>query len=221
MSFRILREKLIEGKVENFLDLLFLSNLIQKNDLVKAKTVRNIFIYKNGRKVKIGRKEGVVVLKVEKVKTDLEKETIKIKGIIVEGPEEFGHKHHSITIKIGSDILIEKKHFEKEKIEKLAKIFSPKKYLKGQKKFLEELFIRLNKNDEKIAIGKEIEKFAEYGAIEILIISKDLIKEEKFVKIVEKVIEKDGKIVVVEKKDETSIQFIKSIKLAGFLRFRF
>ena len=214
------KRKIIKCKIENILDLIFLFYTIEKNDLITTKTIRNIFIYKNGKRIKAGKKEGIVTLKVEKVTENLTQQRIKIKGLIVEGPEEFGHGYHSIVLEIGKHIEVKKTKIN-ETIEKLRKNFSPDKFIRNSEEILKDFFTHLKKNDEKIAIGKEVKKFAESGAVSILLLSIKELEKKETLKLIEKVVEKRGKIALINEKMERGKEFCENIKLASFLRFRF
>ncbi len=110
--FKDIRKGIIKVLANDQNDLWHLSNLITKGCFVKAKTTRA---------VKIGQKEErkPVTLKIEVEKTSFSKlkKSLRIHGIIVEGkPEEYVQKgkHHSIEIKEGEVVEIEKEWLSSE-----------------------------------------------------------------------------------------------------------
>ncbi|RLG92344.1 MAG: mRNA surveillance protein pelota [Candidatus Hecatellales archaeon] len=98
--------------VENLDDLWHLYNLIQKNDVVYAKTTREIKVRNGMGKFSEGRRILLTLgLKVEKVFFDRSMNRLRIRGIVIEAPEKYeGIKgsYHTITVQPNSNIKIVK-----------------------------------------------------------------------------------------------------------------
>ena len=78
MSCRTDKEsKEMDCYIKNWLSVIFIYKILQKGDIITAKTIRNVFVWKNGKKVKVGRKEGIVDLKIEKITLDSMKKAIR------------------------------------------------------------------------------------------------------------------------------------------------
>jgi stalled ribosome rescue protein Dom34 len=200
---------------ENFLDLWYLSGLIEVKDKITAKTVRNIFIEREGKKEKSRKK--TLILSIEAEKIDLEENKLRIKGKIVEAPEEVQKgSYHTIEIGIGSKVLIEKKEWKKEQIEKIEK--AEKRIKKAFS--LKDFFIHLNKEDGLAVYGiEEVKNSALIGAIKTLFVPLEKLDKE-IEKIMEEVENKGGEIEFVSKKEELGKKFIEEYRIGAILRFK-
>ncbi len=89
--------------------------------------------------------------------------------------------------------------------------------IKEETKILNEIFKRL-KNNEKIEYGKKVYDLAQYGAIEILIISEDALNDEKNLALMKDVEKMNGKVIVIET-DEVKKQINNLGKIIAFLRY--
>jgi len=101
-------------------DLWHLFNIIEKGDIVKAKTRRRVAI-KSGDVIKYGERKSVV-LGIEVEKTEFERYTgvLKILGKIIEGPKDIELSYHSIKVSIGEKLTIIKE-WRKEQLERIEK----------------------------------------------------------------------------------------------------
>ncbi|MFX1314944.1 MAG: mRNA surveillance protein pelota [Promethearchaeota archaeon] len=108
-------------KVENLYDLWILFNLISKNDIVSARTQRRI-ILKEGSKGE--RKPMYLKLKVEDVSFHEFSNRLRIKGTILEGPEDFVSygTYHTFNIEIGQKLRIYKEKWLKTELKRLSQI---------------------------------------------------------------------------------------------------
>lgn len=221
MSCLLDREsKEIECNIKNWLNVVFIYKILERGDILTIKTVRNIFVWKNGRKVKVGRKEGIIDLKVEKVSLDKSKNSIRVKGVIVNGPEEFERGYHSVDITIGKKVRIRKNRWD-EKIERLSKLFSEKNITTDYRKYLEEFFSHFNKNDGMVSYGNDVKEISTYGIIKAILIPDDNLFDEKVISLVDNVVKRGGVVVLVPVKTEEGLKFKKNFGLAALLRFSY
>ena len=89
--------------------------------------------------------------------------------------------------------------------------------IKEETKIMNEIFKRL-KNNEKIEYGRKVYDLAQYGAIEILIISEDALNDEKNLALMKDVEKMNGKVIVIET-DEVKKQINNLGKIIAFLRY--
>ncbi len=200
---------------ENFLDLWYLSKLIEAKDKITAKTVRNIFIEREGKKEKS--KKRALLLSIEAEKIELEENKLRIKGKIVEAPEEVQKgSYHTIGIGIGNKILIEKREWKKEQIEKIEK--SEKKIKKAAS--LKDFFVHLNKADGLAVYGiQEVKNSALIGAVKTLFVPLEKF-DEKIEEVMEEIEKKGGEIEFVSKKEYLGKKFIDEYRIGAILRFK-
>ncbi len=115
-----LRKGAIKVLVESPDDLWLLYNVIEKGDLVTASTTRDI-------KFEKGRGERIpmtLTIRVETLEFQSFTGRLRIKGIVVEGPEKFGVKghYHTLNIDIGNVLTIVKKEWPRYIVKKLEKL---------------------------------------------------------------------------------------------------
>jgi len=105
-------------KIENLNDLWTLFNLISKNDKVIARTHRRI-VLKEGSKGE--RKPMKLKLNVETVSFHEFSNRLRVKGTILEGPEDFVSfgTYHTFNIEIGQTITINKEEWLKSELKRL------------------------------------------------------------------------------------------------------
>ncbi|MBR9676232.1 mRNA surveillance protein pelota [Candidatus Woesearchaeota archaeon] len=113
-------------KIENLDDLWYLSNIIEKNDLVSSITFRKIKIGDTeDRKTSIVKKKVYITLSAEKVEFSKYSDTLRISGVITEAPEDIPRgSHHTINAELGSEIKIIKEewlNYQKQKIKESTK----------------------------------------------------------------------------------------------------
>ena len=123
---RILKKDLKKGfitvKVNVNDDLWYLEGIVEVGDLVKTRTLRSLFIEREGKKIKIGKKPMVLTIQVEKIEFQKYSNSLRLIGKIVEGPEEVQKgSYHTIEVKLGSVITIQKEEWKKFQLEKLKK----------------------------------------------------------------------------------------------------
>lgn len=110
-------------EVEGQDDLWCLYNILNPGDLVTAKTLREVKVSS-----KSIRKPMTLKVRVEKVEFQPFTEKLRIKGVVIEGPDEFGvvGSHHTITVSEGTELLIEKESWTKHEIDRVFKATSRK-----------------------------------------------------------------------------------------------
>lgn len=208
-------------KVERALDLFYLQELIEKNDLITAKTVRTIFMYKYGKKEKVGRKAVRLTLKVEKIGFDKTTNKLRVKGTIVEGPEEVPTgAYHTIEIRIGSVFKLEKSKWKDKHLEIIDIAKLDIGYVKT-KKILEEFYMHVYKDDGLAAYGLEDVKMAtSIGAVDTLIIPESVLDSKEIRDLAKEVGKKGGKVRLLPGKNRSSKKFSKTYRVGAILRFR-
>ncbi|MCY0850866.1 mRNA surveillance protein pelota [Sulfuracidifex metallicus] len=103
--------------VENEDDLWLLYTMLKKDDEVVAKTLRDVSIGDNSRRVPM-----IIRLKVERKEFQEFTTRLRIHGIVLDAPEKYSVKgsHHTINLDIGDDITIIRK-WEKYDLDKIYK----------------------------------------------------------------------------------------------------
>ncbi|MCD6226314.1 MAG: mRNA surveillance protein pelota [Candidatus Aenigmarchaeota archaeon] len=111
----------VQIKINSNDDLWYLKEVIEKGDLVKSRTLRSIFIERDGKKIKTGKKPMVLKIEVEKIDFQKNTNNLRLTGKIIEGNEEVQiGSYHSLDITIDTILSIEKE-WKKYQIEKLKK----------------------------------------------------------------------------------------------------
>ncbi|MEM4576014.1 MAG: mRNA surveillance protein pelota [Candidatus Nezhaarchaeales archaeon] len=110
-------------RIEGQDDLWCLYNVLKVGDIVTSKTLREVKVGD-----KSSRKPMTLKIRVEKVEYQPFTERLRIRGIVIEGPEEFGvvGSYHTITVGEGSEILIEKEYWPKHELNRILKATSKK-----------------------------------------------------------------------------------------------
>lgn len=119
--FRNLKKGEIKVKAENLDDLWTLSNIIDKGDLIKSRTIRKIKLERDTeRKSAIIKKPVVLSVEVEKIDFAKYSDSLRASGKIIEAPEDIPKSsYHTIEIKENSIILIKKSKWFSYQIKKL------------------------------------------------------------------------------------------------------
>lgn len=119
---RALKKGIIKLQIDTDDDLWYLKNIIEPRDLVKARTMRSQFLFREGKKEKVGRKPMVLEIEVEKIEFQRHVFRLRLTGKIVIGPEETElASYHTLEIKVGSKIAITKSTWPKYLLQKLKK----------------------------------------------------------------------------------------------------
>jgi len=140
-----LKAGVVTLRVDDETDLWHLQNVIERHDKVCSVTIRNVFIQRDGRKVKIGRKPMRLTIQVERVEQHKHANILRITGKIVKGPEDVKiGSFHTIEVKPGNVLTI-MKEWKKYQIERLRK---------AEKKFPPVLLVVVDHNEATLAIVK-------------------------------------------------------------------
>jgi len=103
-------------------DLWYLENIIEPGDLVKSRSLRSLFVEREGRKIKAEKKPMLLKLEVEKIEFNKFVNQLRLTGKIVEGPEDVQlGSYHTIEVKLGTLLTIYKKEWKQYQIDKLSK----------------------------------------------------------------------------------------------------
>jgi protein pelota len=118
--YRDLKHGVIKVKVENLDDLWYLSGVLRRGDLVKAKTERRIKSRGDTIREKSVRETITLGIEVENVSLE-SADTLRISGKIKEGPEELIAKgsHHTFNIQKDSILKIKKGKWSNVELQRL------------------------------------------------------------------------------------------------------
>lgn len=122
---KILKKNLKNGeltvKVESVEDLWVLEHIIEPEDLIKGKTERKIKLGGiDDRNMKVIRKQVFLTIKTEKISVSDDSETLRILGLITDGPENVPRgEHHSFNIEKETVITIYKNKWFKYQLSKI------------------------------------------------------------------------------------------------------
>ncbi len=117
-----LKHEMIVVKIESNDDLWYLKNIVEIGDQIKARTLRSLFIERDGQKLKTGKKPMVLRLEVEKTEFNESLFRLRLSGKILEGPEDVQlGSYHTIETEIGSILTIIKNEWRKYQVEKIKK----------------------------------------------------------------------------------------------------
>jgi len=108
-------------KIENQDDLWYLSQIIDIGDSVKGKTIRKIKIGKEGeRKQSIIKKPIFLKIKIEKIEFSNTSSSLRVLGIITEGPEDIQKgEHHTFSLEPNIIFTLIKERWLKYQLDRL------------------------------------------------------------------------------------------------------
>ena len=207
-------------KVEAATDFWHLEKIVEKGDLITARTLRTIFVRRGEERIKANRKFVVLTIKVDKVDFQKHMNKLKFIGKIVKAPEEVQKgSYHSIEIGIGNMFTIEKKEWKEEQIKRLERAKVKVKILKDSK-LIEEFLMHLNKGDGLAAYGfDQVKIAASIGAVKIVFIVEEKIREREIEELVGEIQDKRGEVKMISKKYSFGKKFSKAYDIAAILRF--
>ncbi len=87
-------------------DLWVLEKIIEKGDLISGKSFRSITMQRDGVNIKTGRRP--VFLKIVSESVEYNEQELRVKGKIIEGPDDVSHGYHTFEIKPDYIVTIEK-----------------------------------------------------------------------------------------------------------------
>jgi protein pelota len=103
-------------------DLWYLENLLEVGDFVKSRTLRSVFMEREGKKIKTDRKPMVLTVEIEKMEFQKYANRLRLTGKIKEGPEEAQlGSYHTIEVELGTVLTIYKQEWKQYQIDKLKK----------------------------------------------------------------------------------------------------
>lgn len=113
-------------KIDNLDDLWVLSQVIDPKDLIRARTFRKIKLGSGDeRKSEVIKKPVMLTIEVEKV--DFDKSSLRISGIIKEGPDDIPRgAYHTIEVDENSILTIEKENWLSFQVDKIKDATSEK-----------------------------------------------------------------------------------------------
>ncbi|MBT4857972.1 mRNA surveillance protein pelota [archaeon] len=111
----------IKLKIENLDDLWYTSYIIDKSDIIKAKTYRKIKLGEDtDRNKKVIKRAVYLAIEIEKFEFSKYTNVFRISGIIKGGPEDIPlGDHHTINLEEGSEFSLQKASFLKYQIDKI------------------------------------------------------------------------------------------------------
>ena len=115
------KKNFVKLKIENLDDLWYLTYIIEKSDILKAKTYRKIKLGKeNDRNKKVVKKPVFLCIEIEKIEFSKYSNVLRVSGLITQGPEDIPlGSHHTINLEENTQFSLEKKSFLKYQIDKL------------------------------------------------------------------------------------------------------
>ena len=117
------RKGLLKVKIEDDEDLWLLNTIISQGDIVFSLTTREVKPKGTTRSSKGSRRIPMFLgIKVEATEYEPFTNRLRIRGVIVEGPEEFGLKghYHTLSVSVGSEVtIVKEKGVPKFLVEKL------------------------------------------------------------------------------------------------------
>jgi len=114
-----IKKGIVKVKIENGDDLWYLSHIIDKEDIIKGKTIRKIKIGQStDRNQKVTKKSIFVAIKVEKI--EFHKDMLRVSGKINEGPDDVRlGSFHTFNVELNSMITIIKEKWLKFQLSKI------------------------------------------------------------------------------------------------------
>ncbi len=121
------KKKLMKIKVETEEDLYVLEKILKAGDEIEGKTSRSIVIRRGDEKIKAERRSIIVKIKVEGAKLSNDGRELRVKGKIIEGPEDVEFSYHTFEILPGTEVKIwhDWRNYEIDKLREL-KVRVPK-----------------------------------------------------------------------------------------------
>jgi len=115
-----LRKGELKIKLENLDDLWYLSQIIDRGDFVRGKTLRKIKVGEAERKQAVEKRAVTLAIEVEKVEFHKTSNILRLLGKITEAPEDVPiGSHHTFNLEINSVILIIKEKWLNYQLEKI------------------------------------------------------------------------------------------------------
>lgn len=116
------KKRFVTIKIDVNDDLWYLENTLETGDFVKSRTLRSVFMERDGRKIKTDKRPMVLTIEVEKMEFQKYANKLRLTGKIKEGPEDAQlGSYHTIEVEVGTVLTIYKKEWKGYQIAKLKK----------------------------------------------------------------------------------------------------
>ena len=116
------KKKFVKLKINVIDDLWYLEGIVDVNDYVQARTLRSLFMDRDGRRIKTGKKPMMLKIQLEKIEFHKHANRLRLMGKIVEGPEDVQlGSYHTIEVEVGTILTIYKEEWKNYQIERLKK----------------------------------------------------------------------------------------------------
>ncbi len=123
---KAIRKGFLEVKIDSLDDLWYLSHIITEGDIVSGKSYRKIRIGDSDN-AKVVKKPFWLQIEVIRVEFSKHTDTLRVSGIIMQGPEDIAHgSHHTFNLEEGTEFKLEKKEFLSYQLSKLDEATSEK-----------------------------------------------------------------------------------------------
>ncbi|MEM1796454.1 MAG: mRNA surveillance protein Pelota [Zestosphaera sp.] len=121
-----LRKGWVKVRIEDVDDLWILKNIIKAGDVVVSKTLRDVKVDGEGKR----RLPMTLAIKVEKLYFQPFASRLRIHGIIVEGPEEYGLRgsHHTLNVDVGGEITLFKESISQALLRRLESLSNRRRF---------------------------------------------------------------------------------------------
>ena len=108
-------------------DLWFLSQVLDEGDLVEGSTLRKLKLGGEGeRNARVVKKPVFLTLKVEKVEFHPHRDSLRVAGTVLEGPEDVPHgSHHTFDVEDGTVLTLVKPRWLQYQVERLKQAAQP------------------------------------------------------------------------------------------------
>lgn len=121
LIYQNLKNNIVKLEINSLDDLWYLSYIIEKSDIIKARTFRKIKIGKEqDRSTKIIKKPVFLTIRVEKIEFHKYSNTLRVSGTIASGPEDIPlGSYHTLNLEEHTIFELEKQQFLRYQIDKL------------------------------------------------------------------------------------------------------
>lgn len=107
-------------KIESADDLWSLTYIIGPKDLVRGRTFRKIKLGEAEAKTKVVKKPVSLTIEVEKIEFDTSAASLRVSGVVKEGPEDVPRgSHHTLDVEQGTVLKITKQHWYKYQVDRV------------------------------------------------------------------------------------------------------
>lgn len=121
-----LRKGWVKVRVEDVDDLWVVKNIVREGDVVMSRTTRDVKMDGEGKR----RLPMTLAVRVEKLYFQPFASRLRVHGVVVEGPEEYGLKgsHHTLNVDVGSELTIFKESWSQALLKRLENTASGRRF---------------------------------------------------------------------------------------------